>query len=85
MFDVTTLEQALAESITPRRFNLILLGTFAAAAVMLALIGLRRHRLHRHVADTRNRCADRPWGVSNVALQSINHVQLWLHTGTGPD
>ena len=40
MFDVTTLEQALAESITPRRFNLILLGTFAAAAVMLALIGI---------------------------------------------
>jgi putative ABC transport system permease protein len=40
MFDVTTLEQALAESITPRRFNLILLGTFAAAAVMLAMIGI---------------------------------------------
>ena len=40
MFDVTTLEQALAESITPRRFNLILLGTFAAAAVILAMIGI---------------------------------------------
>jgi DMSO/TMAO reductase YedYZ molybdopterin-dependent catalytic subunit len=40
MFDVTTLEQALAESITPRRFNLILLATFAAAAVMLAMIGI---------------------------------------------
>lgn len=40
MFDVTTLEQALAESITPRRFNLILLGTFAAAAVLLAMIGI---------------------------------------------
>jgi putative ABC transport system permease protein len=40
MFDVTTLEQALAESIAPRRFNLILLGTFAAAAVVLAMIGI---------------------------------------------
>jgi putative ABC transport system permease protein len=40
IFDVTTLEQALAESITPRRFNLILLGTFAAAAFMLAMIGI---------------------------------------------
>jgi len=40
MFDVTTLEQALAESIIPRRFNLILLETFAATAVMLAMIGI---------------------------------------------
>jgi putative ABC transport system permease protein len=40
MHDVTTLDQALAESIAPRRFNLILLGSFAAAAVTLALIGI---------------------------------------------
>ena len=35
-----TLEQALAESIAPRRWNLFLLGTFATAALVLALIGL---------------------------------------------
>lgn len=35
-----TLEQALADSIAPRRFNLFLLGTFAAAALLLALIGI---------------------------------------------
>jgi predicted permease len=40
MFDVTTLEQSLADSIAPRRFNLLLFGTFAATAVILALIGV---------------------------------------------
>ncbi len=39
-YGVTTLEDALAESIAPQRFNLILLGTFAASAVLLALIGI---------------------------------------------
>jgi putative ABC transport system permease protein len=38
--EVQTLEQALADSIAPRRFNLYLLGTFAAAALLLALIGI---------------------------------------------
>jgi putative ABC transport system permease protein len=36
----TTLEDVLDESIAPRRFNLLLLGTFAANAVLLALIGI---------------------------------------------
>ena len=39
-YGITTLEDALAESIAPRRFNLLLLGTFAATAVLLALIGI---------------------------------------------
>ncbi len=38
--DVMTLEQSLADSISPRRFNLTLLGTFAAAALLLALVGI---------------------------------------------
>ena len=38
--DVKTLEQALADSIAPRRFILYLLGTFAASALRLALIGI---------------------------------------------
>lgn len=37
---VMTLEQALAETIAPRRLNLCLLGTFAASALALALIGM---------------------------------------------
>ena len=40
VYDVKTLEQALAESIAPRRFNLYLLGAFAASALLLALIGI---------------------------------------------
>jgi putative ABC transport system permease protein len=40
VFDVQTLERALADSIAPRRLNLFLLGTFAAAAIALALSGI---------------------------------------------
>jgi len=37
---VMTLEQALADSIAPRRLNLFLLGAFAIAALVLAVIGI---------------------------------------------
>ncbi len=40
VFDVMTLEQSLADSIAPRRFNLLLLSAFALAALLLALIGI---------------------------------------------
>ena len=40
VYNVKTLEQALSDSIAPRRFNLFLLGTFAAAALLLALVGI---------------------------------------------
>jgi putative ABC transport system permease protein len=39
-YDVMTLEQALADTILPRRFNLILLTMFATTALALALIGI---------------------------------------------
>ena len=38
--EVMTLQQRLAETIAPRRWNLLMLGTFAASALMLALIGI---------------------------------------------
>jgi putative ABC transport system permease protein len=38
--DVISLEQALGESIAPRRLNLFLFGTFAAAAIFVAMIGV---------------------------------------------
>jgi ABC-type antimicrobial peptide transport system permease subunit len=38
--EVMTMERALAETIAPRRWNLFLLGTFAASALALALIGM---------------------------------------------
>ena len=40
IFAVRTMEQALAESIAPRRFNLLLLGTFAGVALFLAILGV---------------------------------------------
>ena len=40
VYDVKTLDEALAESIAPRRFNLFLLATFAGSALLLAMIGI---------------------------------------------
>jgi predicted permease len=40
VYDVESLEQALADSIAPRRLNLFLLGTFASAALLMALVGV---------------------------------------------
>ncbi len=40
LYEVQTLEQALSDSIAPRRFNLFLLGTFAATAMLMALFGI---------------------------------------------
>jgi len=40
IFDVKPLDVALADSIAPRRFNLLLLGTFAGSAFVLALVGI---------------------------------------------
>ena len=39
-FRIRTMEQAIAESIAPRRFNLLLLGTFALVALFLAVLGV---------------------------------------------
>jgi len=40
VFDVSTLEQRLAQSVAARRFGLLLLGAFAALALALAAVGL---------------------------------------------
>ncbi|MGD0666798.1 MAG: ABC transporter permease [Bryobacteraceae bacterium] len=40
VYDVKTLDHALGESIAPRRFNLFLLGAFAASALLLAVVGI---------------------------------------------
>jgi putative ABC transport system permease protein len=40
VYDVQTLEQALADTIAPRSFNLLLLGIFAAVALVLAAVGI---------------------------------------------
>ncbi|SPE27476.1 conserved membrane hypothetical protein [Candidatus Sulfopaludibacter sp. SbA3] len=40
VYDVKTLDDVLSQSIAPRRFNLFLLGGFAAAALLLAVVGI---------------------------------------------
>jgi len=40
VYDVQTLEEALSDSIAPRRFNLLLLEVFAGAALLLAVVGI---------------------------------------------
>src|SRR5262249_30178683 len=38
VYDVQTLDRALADSIAPRRFQLLLLGVFAGVALVLAVV-----------------------------------------------
>lgn len=40
LYSVKTLEDVLSDSIAPRRFNLLLLGTFAIVALVLAVLGV---------------------------------------------
>lgn len=40
LFSVKTLEQTLNDTIAPRRFNLLLLGTFAGVALLLVALGI---------------------------------------------
>jgi predicted permease len=40
LYKLETLESELAESVAPRRFNLLVLSSFAAVAVLLAFIGI---------------------------------------------
>jgi putative ABC transport system permease protein len=40
VYELKTLDQALSDSIAPRSFNMFLLGTFAAVALLMAVIGV---------------------------------------------
>jgi putative ABC transport system permease protein len=40
VMDVTTMEQRLAESVAPRRFQMLLLSLFAAVALVIAAVGI---------------------------------------------
>ena len=40
VYDVATMQQRLSEAVTPQRFNTLVLGIFAAMAVMLAGVGV---------------------------------------------
>jgi hypothetical protein len=40
VFDVKTMEQRLTDSLAPARFHLLLIGAFAAIAMVLAAVGV---------------------------------------------
>jgi putative ABC transport system permease protein len=40
VFSVKTMEERLTEALAPQRFNLLLIGTFAAIAIVLAVVGV---------------------------------------------
>jgi ABC-type antimicrobial peptide transport system permease subunit len=40
VFDVKTMRHRLADSLAPQRFHLLLIGTFAGIAVLLAIVGI---------------------------------------------
>jgi putative ABC transport system permease protein len=87
VYDMQTLDQALADSIAPRRFNLFLLTVFAAAALGLALIGTygvtaysvaqRTHEIGIRMALG----ADRRDVVSMVVRQGIGMSLLGIVVG----
>ena len=78
IYDIETMEHTLADTVASRRFNLYMLGTFAGAAVLLALIGVygvtaysvarRRHELGVRMA---------------LGAQRGDIVRLVLGEGTG--
>jgi putative ABC transport system permease protein len=86
-YDVRTMEQALVESIAPRRFNLLLLGTFALVALTLASLGVygtvsyavaeRTHEIGIRLALG----ADRARVVRMIVAQGMSGVVLGLSIG----
>ena len=87
VFDLKTLEQLLSESIAPRRFNMFLLGTFAATALLMAMVGIygviaysvtqRTHEIGVRMALG----AQRPQVVRMVMWQGLGIVLCGIGTG----
>ncbi len=71
---VQTLETALADSIAPRRFNLILLGSFAMAALIMAIVGIYGVVSYSVTQRTREiglrmALGARPWSIAGMLIR----------------
>ena len=89
LYDVSTMEQRLADSIAPHRLNLLLLGVFALLALLLAAMGVygvisylvaqRTHEVGIRVA-----LGARPGNVINMfLLQALGWIIIGVAIGTG--
>jgi predicted permease len=85
--DVKTVESVLMDSIAPRRFTLFLLGTFAGAALLLALIGVYgvvaySVALRTHEIGVRMAIGAESWDVVRMILrQAIAFAVVGLALG----
>jgi hypothetical protein len=54
VFNVTSMEQLVSDSMAQRRFSMFLFGIFAAVALVLASVGLGRNGILRDPESSRN-------------------------------
>ena len=86
-YNIKTMEEVLSDSIAPRRFNLLLLGTFAIVALVLAALGVygvvayavseRTHEIGIRMALG----AERSKVVSMIVAQGMRSVVAGLVIG----
>jgi putative ABC transport system permease protein len=87
VYQFQSLEQALAESVAPRRFNMFLLQVYAGAAALLALVGtfgVVARTVARRTRETAVRIAigARPGAVVRlIVAQAMRYVLLGIGAG----
>jgi putative ABC transport system permease protein len=87
VYQIATMDQLLARSVTPHRFNLFLLGLFAALALVLAAVGI--HGLlafgvgrRRHEIGVRMALGARPENILRLIIwQGMRLVLIGLALG----
>lgn len=87
MYDVQTLEDALADSVAPRRFTAIVLNAFAITALVLAVVGIygvMAYSVARRAREIGLRIAmgaQRRWVVGMVVRQGMRLALVGIVIG----